>query len=147
MVAKLKGNVLIARTLRRDATDAERKLWFHLRNRQADRTKFRRQVPIGRYVVDFCCLHAKLIVELDGSQHADNVSDEERTRYLATHGFRVLRFWNNDVNDNLEGVIETIIAEAVARRQPLTYPLPKGEEEFAEALPTPSTCQAVGGCP
>ncbi|MFZ1991012.1 MAG: DUF559 domain-containing protein [Alphaproteobacteria bacterium] len=115
MVAKLGGSIGHARSLRRNATDVERKLWFHLSNRQAGRAKIRRQVPIGRYVVDFCCLSAKLVVELDGSQHAENARDEERTHYLAAKGFRVLRFWNHEVNENLEGVVETIIAEAVAR--------------------------------
>ena len=94
---------------------SEKKLWFHVSNRQAGRAKFRRQVPTGRYIADFCCLSAKLIVELDGSQHAENVRDEERTRYLASKGFRIIRFWNHEVNENLEGVVETIITEAVAR--------------------------------
>ena len=116
MVAKLGGSVVRARKLRRAATDAEKKLWFHLsKNRQAGHSKFRRQVPIGRYIADFCCLSTKLIVELDGSQPADNARDDDRTRYLAAKGFRVLRFWNHEVNENLEGVVQTIIAETVAR--------------------------------
>lgn len=115
MVAKLGGSVARARKLRRDATDVEKKLWLHLRNRQADQIKFRRQVPIRRYIVDFCCLDAKLIVELDGDQHAENAHDEERTRYLAARGFSVLRFWNHEVSQNLDGVIETIIFRARMR--------------------------------
>jgi very-short-patch-repair endonuclease len=85
-----------ARRLRREQTDAERRLWSRLRNRQLDGFKFRRQVPIGRYVADFVCTEVRLIVELDGGQHVDRqIYDAERTAALESDGFTVKRFWNN----------------------------------------------------
>ncbi|MGX5800899.1 endonuclease domain-containing protein [Bradyrhizobium sp. Arg314] len=96
-----------ARTLRREMTEAENKLWQELRDRRLDRIKFRRQVPIGKYIADFACLQARLIVELDGSQHADSESDLARGAELKARGFRVLRFWNDD---DMDGVRDTIIA-------------------------------------
>ncbi len=97
-----------ARRLRRDATDVEILLWNRIRADQLG-TKFRRQVPILGYVADFLSHEAKLIVELDGGQHADqNETDTQRTRVLEQAGFRVLRFWNNEVNESLDGVLETI---------------------------------------
>ena len=101
-----------ARALRQDQTDVERKLWALLRSRRLDGFKFRRQVPIDRYFADFACREANLIVELDGGQHADRAAyDAERTGVLEACGWRVLRFWNNQVNDEPEGVVETILAE------------------------------------
>ena len=98
-----------ARRLRRGQTNAESKLWRCLRNRQLDGAKFRRQTPIGRYVVDFFCEEESLIVELDGGQHAIEIeADQARTYWLETHGYRVIRFWNNEVLENLEGVLERI---------------------------------------
>jgi very-short-patch-repair endonuclease len=95
-----------ANRLRINQTDAEKLLWFALRNRQIDKLKFRRQVPLGPYIADFVCLENKLIVELDGGQHADAVKyDEARTRWLEGDGFHVIRFWNNDVLSNREGVL------------------------------------------
>ena len=93
-------------------TDAERKLWSPLRDRQIDGLKFRRQHPIGQYVLDFLCEERRLAVELDGSQHTAE-KDAVRTAWLADHGIRILRFWNNDVLTNLSGVLETISAEAL----------------------------------
>ena len=88
----------IARTLRRQSTDAEQCLWMRLRNRQLADCKFRRQQPLGPYVVDFCCQERRLVIELDGGQHADRVEkDQERERQMAEAGFQTLRFWNNDV--------------------------------------------------
>ena len=108
-----------ARRLRRDQTDAEQMLWARLRNRQLDGWKFRRQVPLGKFVVDFVCYDEKLVVELDGGQHGENPDDDAtRTAWLEARGFRVLRFWNHEVLENLEGVL-TIIAKA----------LPPGERE------------------
>ncbi len=99
-----------ARKLRKEQTDAERRLWWNLRNRQLDGWKFRRQFPIGDYIVDFVCIDAKLIIELDGGQHSEQGDyDEQRTRKLEKDGFVVLRFWNNDVLTNSEGVIEEIL--------------------------------------
>jgi very-short-patch-repair endonuclease len=99
-----------ARRLRRDMTDAEAKLWRELRDRRLDRIKFRRQVPIGPYVVDFLCAEAGLIVEIDGSQHADSDRDRVRDAALRARGFCVLRFWNDDVLRDLDAVCDTIIA-------------------------------------
>jgi len=97
-----------AQRLRRDTTDAEALLWAHLRSRQLDGAKFVRQHPIDRYVVDFCCRAARLVIELDGGQHADNAADEARTRVIEANGYTVIRFWNNDVLGNLEGVLSEI---------------------------------------
>ncbi len=103
----------VARRLRiTDATDVERTLWRALRNRQFG-TKFRRQQPIGPYVVDFVSHEARLVIELDGGQHntADGLEyDAKRTAFLEREGFRVLRFWNNDVLENVEGVVSVIAA-------------------------------------
>jgi very-short-patch-repair endonuclease len=93
-----------ARSLRRDMTEAEDKLWHELRSRRLDRIKFRRQVPIGCYIADFACLEAKLIVEIDGSQHADSVRDHERDAELRSRGFRILRFWNDEALRELDAV-------------------------------------------
>jgi very-short-patch-repair endonuclease len=99
-----------ARKLRKEQTDAERRLWWQLRNRQLEGWKFRRQCPIGDYIADFVCIDARLIVELDGGQHSEQRQyDENRTRDLEKAGFVVLRFWNNDVLTNSEGVIEEIL--------------------------------------
>jgi adenine-specific DNA-methyltransferase len=95
-------------TLRRDTTDAEKRLWRHLRNRPLRGQKFRRQRPVGPYVVDFMCLESRLVVEVDGGQHSPD-TDRERTRYLERQGFRVLRFWNNEVLGEIEGVLARIV--------------------------------------
>lgn len=96
-----------ARQLRRDTTLAEQRLWSHLRDRQLDGRKFRRQRPIGPFVVDFICLEQRLIVEVDGGQHSPD-ADTERSRYLEGRGYRVQRFWNNEVLENTEGVLIAI---------------------------------------
>lgn len=102
-------NVKISRGLRANMTDAEWKLWGHIRLKQIDGKRFRRQQPIGPYIVDFACLDKKLVVEVDGSQHMDiSVNDDERTAFLNAEGYQVLRFWNNDVLQNIDGVIEKI---------------------------------------
>ena len=114
-----------ARELRSGSTDAERKLWSVLRGGNIDGLKFRRQHSIPPYTVDFCCLSADLVVEVDGSQHSEE-SDRARTRFLESKGFTVLRFWDNDVLTQMEAV-----AEAICRTvspSPLTpTPLPSGE--------------------
>jgi len=98
-----------ARSLRKNLTDAERKLWRRLRSRQLLAYKFRRQFPIGPYVVDFVCLERRLIVEVDGGQHAEQRRrDEKRAAYLREQGFRVDRFWNNQVLNEMEGVVAQI---------------------------------------
>jgi very-short-patch-repair endonuclease len=93
-----------ARVLRKSMTDAERKLWSLLRDRQLDGHKFRRQHPLGSYVLDFACLEQKLVVEVDGGQHAESERDRQRTAWLEAQGWRVIRFWNNDVLSNPESV-------------------------------------------
>ncbi|MFM5452810.1 endonuclease domain-containing protein [Aeromonas veronii] len=101
----------VAKRLRRDATQAEQKLWQQLRNRRLVGLKFRRQMPIGPYVVDFICLEQGLIIEVDGSQHgtqANQMHDEARTAYLNQQGFRVIRVWNNDVLSRMEVVLAHI---------------------------------------
>ncbi len=98
-----------ARELRGEMTDAEVRLWFRLRANQIGGYHFRRQVPLGPYVVDFLCLKARLVIEVDGSQHQTAISrDEERTAWLRSRGFRVLRFWNNEVLQQTESVLEKI---------------------------------------
>jgi ATP-dependent helicase HrpA/adenine-specific DNA-methyltransferase len=94
-----------ARALRHWSTDAERVLWRHLRNRQVDSVKFRRQFAIGPYFADFAAVERRLIIELDGGQHSGSPADEFRSRWLAGQGYRVIRFWNNDVLANLDGVL------------------------------------------
>ena len=98
-----------AKVLRRKMSDAERRLWYHLRAHRFAGYKFKRQVPVGSFVVDFACLGRKLIVEVDGGQHAGKVSDRRRDAWLKTKGFEVLRFWNNDVLKNTDGVLELIM--------------------------------------
>jgi very-short-patch-repair endonuclease len=104
-----------ARELRRDSTDAERRLWSALRDRGLRGYRFRRQHPIGHYIVDFACTQHRLIVEADGGQHADNEADRRRTASLEGEGWRVIRFWNNDALANTDGVVEAILLELSAR--------------------------------
>jgi very-short-patch-repair endonuclease len=99
-----------ARRLRRDSTDAEGKLWFALRDRRPCGFKFVRQEPIGPYVVDFVCREQKLVIEVDGGQHAENRRDAIRDCFLRNEGYRVLRFWNDDVLGNREGALSEILA-------------------------------------
>jgi very-short-patch-repair endonuclease len=106
------SNIANARTLRKKSTDAERLLWKHLRMRQLGAYKFRRQQPIGDYIVDLICLEKKLIIELDGGQHTDNVNyDEKRSTWLEECGYRVLRYWNHDVLKTPEVVMANILVE------------------------------------
>lgn len=122
------GQVLRARSLRSTSTNAERKLWKHLRGHQLEGLKFRRQHPIGPYVADFCCLEIGLVIELDGSQHARLTdADARRTAYLGQHGFRVLRFWNPDVLSNVEAVVDAIRAD-ILEKPPHPSPLPASGE-------------------
>lgn len=99
-----------ARELRKNLTDAERKLWAQLRLRQVEGHRFRRQRPVGPYIVDFICLEQRLIIEVDGGQHAERTSkDAKRDAWLRSQGYRVLRFWNNEVLSQTEGVLHVII--------------------------------------
>ena len=113
-----------ARALRSNPTDAEKALWKHLRNRQVEGRRFRRQVPIGRYIVDFVCEAERLIVDVDGGQHAEPDADTRRTAYLNTRGYSVLRFRNDEVLANMEGVLERI---AQGSDVPHPGPPPGGE--------------------
>jgi very-short-patch-repair endonuclease len=97
-----------ARSLRTAATDAEQALWFRLRSRRLNGYKFVRQAPIGSFIVDLVCRERRLVVEVDGGQHADNWRDVVRDKWFLNHNYRVLRFWNNDVLANMAGVLETI---------------------------------------
>ncbi len=104
----------LQRKLRRNSTEAEKRLWSKLRASQLDGHKFVRQIGIGPYIADFACRDAGLIVEVDGGQHADSVEDAKRTAFLNECGYRVMRFWNNEVLSNTDGVLETIL-RALAR--------------------------------
>jgi len=100
----------IARRFRKKMTDAEFKLWIHLRNKQLG-VKFRRQYPIDNYIVDFVCLESRLVVGIDGGQHSESKTDTSRDEYLRSQGFKVLRFWNTEVLQNIEGVLSKIQEE------------------------------------
>ena len=108
-----------AKELRVNSTDAERLLWKYLRQRQLEGLKFRRQQPIDNYIVDFACLEKRLVIELDGGQHAtEKDKDNERDSHLIRNGFRVLRFWNNDVLQNICGVLEIIMVDCLNSPSP-----------------------------
>jgi len=102
----------VARKLRRASTDAENRLWYYLRGRRLEGAKFTRQFPIGPYVADFACREAHLVVELDGGQHSET-ADAERTANLERFGYRVIRFWNHDVLENTQPVLEAIRNELI----------------------------------
>ncbi|CAM5444599.1 putative protein [Afipia felis] len=119
-----------ARRLRRDTTNAERKLWPYLKQLSLNDSHFRRQATIGPYFADFACHALRIVIEVDGGQHCDTDADTARTAYLEARGYRVLRFWNNDVLNNVEGVAE-VISSVIAERIPPT--------------PDPSPPQAGGG--
>ena len=107
-----------ARRLRQNSTDAELRLWYRLRSRSIEGRKFVRQEPIGPHVVDFVCREARLVLEVDGGQHADSEADRIRDRWLTEHNYRVLRFWNHDVLKNMDGVLEVIAAAVCAESPP-----------------------------
>jgi very-short-patch-repair endonuclease len=132
--------VKTARRLRHHQTDAERKLWFQLRDRRLAGLKFRRQMPLSGFIVDYCCEEAHLIVEVDGGQHNESIRDLARTKALEAMGYLVLRFWNNDVLQNIDGVLETIVSTAKQQsaEPPHPRPLPPGEREDNAAAPADS---------
>ena len=133
-----------AKRLRRDETDAERKLWMRLRDRQVNGAKFRRQQPIGRYIVDFFCPESRLVIELDGGHHADQVeADMRRTDFLTKSGYRVLRFWDNDVLAATEAVMQKIAEEL---KHPSPQPSPSRGEGVAKRPPHPSLSLQGRGC-
>ena len=105
----------VARNLRRRSTDAENRLWYHLRARRFEEAKFVRQFPIGGFVADFACRDLHLAIELDGGQHTPQ-ADAPRTQVIEAFGYRVIRFWNNDVLENTQGVLEVIRQELLIAR-------------------------------
>jgi very-short-patch-repair endonuclease len=122
------------RELRKTMTDAERKLWHALRDRRFANIKFRRQVPLGNYIVDFVSFEKRIIVEADGSQHVESRYDAARDRWLKAQGFAVLRFWNTDILNGLEGVLDAIAEEVKRRPSPARFarsPLPRGSRADA----------------
>ncbi|WP_421760522.1 endonuclease domain-containing protein [Devosia sp.] len=138
-----------AKRLRSAATPHEELLWHLLRDRRLVGYKFRRQVPVGPYIADFACHSARLIIELDGSQHAESLRDEKRDAVLRAHGYRILRLWNNDLTKNRNGVLEAIWqALQPSPHPPFGHPLPQGErDEAAPSHPTvlPSPLEREGG--
>ena len=110
--------------MRKNSTDAERWLWQHLRNRELGRWKFRRQHPSGPFIVDFVCIEKKLIIEVDGGQHAeDRTKDTKRSQFLERKGFRILRFWNNEILREGEAVLNVVLSSLV-KKPPHPNPLP-----------------------
>jgi very-short-patch-repair endonuclease len=127
VLLKDKAKTDFARGLRRRQTEAEKALWMRLRSRQFEGLKFRRQQPIGAYIVDFVSFSKRLVVEVDGGQHGESETrarDEERTEWLGEKGYRVLRFWDNDVLKNIEGVMERIREVTLTLASPV-----EGEEK------------------
>jgi very-short-patch-repair endonuclease len=119
-----------AQGLRKNMTLAEKKLWNKLRLKQFEGFRFRRQVPLGNYIVDFACFEPRLIIELDGSQHADQVTyDEKRTAYLETLGYKVLRFWNNAVFNEMDAVLQMIWDVCIPPIRPVGHLPPTWKEQ------------------
>ncbi|HWR58981.1 MAG TPA: endonuclease domain-containing protein [Thermodesulfovibrionales bacterium] len=122
-----------ARLLRKNQTDAEKALWQRLRNRGLQGMKFRRQAPVGPYVADFLCESAQLIVEVDGGQHAENKEyDQYRDDFLRANGYEVIRFWNNEVLGNLDGVLEALTVTLSQRQKRSPHPNPLPQERVLE---------------
>ncbi len=146
-----------ARHMRHDPTEAERILWLALRGRRFLAWKFRRQVPVGSYIADFLCFEARLIVEVDGGQHAESPRDVERDHWFAENGFRVLRLWNHEVMTSKQAALDAVYAAlsvvateggAVRKhRTPSSAPsghlLPRGEKGEAAARPKDSTAASL----
>lgn len=110
-----------AKQLRRNMTDSEKLLWYHLRAHRFAGAKFKRQQPLGSYIVDFICFEAKLVIEIDGGQHFDSDQDRQRDGWLRSQGFEVLRFWNNEVLGQTESVMEKILQVLTPSPQPLSH--------------------------
>lgn len=131
-----------ARVLRKNMTDAELRLWSRLRRRQVNGFRFRRQFPLGRYVVDFICLEVRLIVELDGGQHAENVeSDRKRDEWLHAQNFKVLRFWNGQVLQETDADLEAIMVALNSTPPPQPSPA-RGEGEFVKGAGENCRCRS-----
>ncbi len=122
-----------AKHLRRNMTDAERLLWQHLRAHRLQGAKFKRQQPLGNYIVDFVCFETKLVVEVDGGQHLDNVQDEQRDAWLRGQGFEVLRFWNNEVLTQRDAVLERILQALPSPLSPTLSHKGRGSEHEGRA--------------
>jgi very-short-patch-repair endonuclease len=132
-----------ARSLRSNMTDVERLLWRAIRGMQMNACRFRRQHPIGPYIADFACIEQRIVVEPDGGQHQDQrVQDDQRTAYLQAQGWHVLRFWNNEVLENLDGVLSTI-AEHLSDAPHPSLPPFRGKELYA--FPSPFQGEGEGG--
>ena len=117
----------LAKNLRTNNTNAERLLWSHLRARRLDGLKFRRQQPLGQFILDFVCFESRIVIELDGGQHSwEKERDKTRDVWLNKEGFKVLRFWNHEVFKNLDGVLE-VISENCSNHPPLPPPIKRGE--------------------
>ncbi len=117
----------LSKQLRKNQTPWESKLWRHLRAKNFGGHKFKRQVPIEKYIVDFCCQKKNIIIELDGGGHADYIThglDELRTKRLSQKGYKILRFWNNEISKNIDGVLETIVKEINSATSPHPSPTP-----------------------
>jgi len=118
-----------ARHLRKTQTDAERRLWQLLRNRSLEGCKFRQQHPVGSYICDFFCIDRQLVIEVDGGQHAERIeSEEERTSYLESRGYTVMRFWNHEVLTETEAVLEKVL-NMISSISSHPVPLPEGARE------------------
>lgn len=131
-----------ARSLRKNPTEAEKALWRFLRLRQMDGHKFRRQFPIGRYIVDFISFEKRIIIEVDGGHHAAQVEyDQERTAWLESQGFQVFRFWNQQVMKEIESVKEVIMEALRSAPPPQSSPV-EGEEAY---VPSPSMGEGQDG--
>jgi very-short-patch-repair endonuclease len=123
-----------ARALRGDMTDVERILWHAIRRKQIPDCRFRRQHPIGQYIADFACIDKRCVIELDGGQHQVQLAyDEKRTAYMQSQGWRVLRFWNNEVVENLNGVLAKI-SEVLSTQPPSQPPPVMWKERVCRAL-------------
>ncbi len=134
----------IARHLRRNMTHAEWTLWLRLRNKQLG-VKFRRQEPIGRYIVDFVCYEKRLVIEVDGGQHAESRDDLLRDQWLKENGFTVLRFWNHEVLKNIEGVMQVIIEELNSTSSQSSSTEGRGGEDSPSPSPSQNGRGEKGG--
>ena len=133
-----------AKSLRQNQTDAENMLWYHLRAHRFLDLKFKRQKPLGRYIADFICVEQKLVIELDGGQHAERHDyDAARDAWLRSQGYTVLRFWNNEVMGELEGVLEKI--RLALSPDPSPQPSPRKRGEGVQSFPFPACGRGAGG--
>jgi very-short-patch-repair endonuclease len=136
----------LARAMRAVPTEAERKLWWHLRHRiSTPGTHLRRQVRIGRYIADFVCHAKRIIIEVDGGQHGSSAADEQRTKVLEANGYRMLRYWNNDVLSNIDGVLDDILSELATTPTPNPSPPQVGPARLAHSNAKPGQARVSWG--